>query len=207
MTQHNSSPSTSQASRPNMRFGSMFGEIAPLAAFFTVNQFYGLYMGALSAVCVSALLILYIWVKEKRLARFDVFATAVSSVLTVAALIAEEKIYIKIQPSLFNLCFSVVLLGGILTGRTMMKEFFKSQFDLPDRVWFQLSLRWGLFFALATIANEWAWRALSDDDWVTFRVLVMAPATGVFMLGQLPLTLRGLREQTAMLRQQSEASI
>jgi len=191
---------SSSPNRPKMRFGSMFSEIAPLAAFFTVNQFYGLYMAAFSAVLVSTLLILYIWAAERRLARFVVFATIVSSVLTVAAFLAEEKIYIKIQPSLFNFCFSAVLLGGLLTGRSMMREFFKSQFDLPDWVWFQLSLRWGLFFALATVANEWAWRGLSDDDWVSFRVLVMAPATGVFMLAQLPITMRGIREETAAMR-------
>ena len=60
----------------------------------------------------------------------------------------------------------------------MMKVFFKTQFDLPDRVWWQLSLRWGLFFLIAGTANEIAWRQLSDDDWVTFRVLVMAPPRG-----------------------------
>ena len=42
-------------------------------------------------------------------------------------------------------------------------------------------------------SSEIAWRQLSDDDWVAFRVFVMAPATGLFMLAQLPLTLYGLR--------------
>ena len=50
-----------------------------------------------------------------------------------------------------------------------------------------------MFFLIAGTANEIAWRQLSDDDWVTFRVFVMAPATGLFMLAQLPLTLYGLR--------------
>ena len=48
------------------------------------------------------------------------------------------------------------------------------------------SLRWGLFFLAATLANEIAWRALSDDDWVSFRVLIMVPATGLFMMAQFP---------------------
>ena len=185
----------SEVTRPKMRLGSMFSEIVPLVAFFVVNQFYGLYIGAASAVLASALLIGVTWVREQRLARFALFATSIAAMLTVAAILAEQKIYIKIQPSLFSGAFAAVLLGGALTGRSMMKVFFHAQFDLPEKVWAALSLRWGLFFLAATIGNEIAWRALSDDDWVAFRVFVMAPATGLFMLAQLPITLRGRRQQ------------
>ena len=170
--------------RPKIRFISMFSEIAPLAAFFLVNQAYGLYAAAVAAT----------WALEKRLARFAIFATSIAALLTLAAIMAEEKTYIKIQPSLFSGAFAAVLLIGRLRGRAMMKVFFQAQFDLPEKVWNSLSLRWGLFFLAATIANEIAWRALSDDDWVSFRVLIMAPATGLFMLAQLPITLRGQRE-------------
>jgi intracellular septation protein len=135
------------------------------------------------------------WVLEKRLARFALFATSIAALLTSAAILAETKTYIKIQPSLFSGAFALVLLAGALRGRAMMKVFFHAQFDLPEKVWFSLSLRWGLFFAAATVANELAWRVFSDDAWVLFRVFIMAPATGLFMLAQLPLTLRGRRQQ------------
>jgi intracellular septation protein len=178
-----------------MRLGSMFSEIIPLMAFFIVNQFFGLYVAAGTAVLASIVLIGVTWALEKRLARFALFATSIAALLTVAAILAEQKMYIKIQPSLFSGAFAAVLLGGALTGRSMMKVFFHAQFDLPEKVWAALSLRWGLFFLVATIANEIAWRGLSDDDWVSFRVLIMAPATGLFMLAQLPITLRGRRQQ------------
>jgi intracellular septation protein len=179
--------------KKSMRLGSMFSEIIPLASFFIVNQSHGLYMGALAALLTALVLIVVFWVIEKRLARFVVFSTLISGILTVTALLTAEKLFIKIQPSLFSLAFAAVLLGGAGRGLAMMKVFFKTQFDLPDRVWWQLSLRWGLFFLIAGIANEIAWRQLSDDDWVAFRVFIMAPATGLFMLAQLPLTLYGLQ--------------
>ncbi|MEC8290741.1 MAG: septation protein IspZ [Pseudomonadota bacterium] len=179
--------------KKSMRLGSMFSEIIPLASFFIVNQSHGLYMGALAALVTALLLIVVFWVIEKRLARFVVFSTLISGILTVTALMTAEKLFIKIQPSLFSFAFAAVLLGGAMRRLAVMKVFFKTQFDLPDRVWWQLSLRWGVFFLLAGTANEIAWRQLSDDDWVTFRVFVMAPATGLFMLAQLPLTLYGLR--------------
>ncbi|MEL0151073.1 MAG: septation protein IspZ, partial [Rhodobiaceae bacterium] len=180
--------------RPKIRFISMFSEIAPLAAFFLVHQAYGLYAAAVAAIAASTLLVAVTWVLEKRLARFAVFATSIAALLTLAAIMAEEKTYIKIQPSLFSGAFAAVLLIGRLRGRAMMKVFFQAQFDLPEKVWNSLSLRWGLFFLAATMANEIAWRALSDDDWVSFRVLIMAPAIGLFMMAQLPITLRGQKE-------------
>ena len=84
-----------------------------------------------------------------------------------------------------------VLLGGLLRGKAMMQVFFGTQFRLTEATWFQLSFRWGLFFMAAAIGNELAWRYLSEENWVIFRTFVMSPATGIFMLAQLPLTLRG----------------
>ncbi len=188
------SETNSGGARPKMRFMSMFSEIAPLVAFFLVNAAYGLYAGAAAAVIASALLIGVTWVLEKRLARFALFATSIAALLTLAAILAEEKTYIKIQPSLFSGAFAAVLLIGRLRGKAMMLVFFRAQFDLPEKIWFALSVRWGLFFLAATIANEVAWRVLSDDQWVAFRVFVMAPATGLFMLAQLPITLRGQKQ-------------
>jgi len=192
--------------RPKIRFISMFSEIAPLAAFFLVHQAYGLYAAAVAAIAASALLVAVTWVLEKRLARFAVFATSIAALLTLAAIMAEEKTYIKIQPSLFSGAFAAVLLIGRLRGRAMMKVFFQAQFDLPEKVWNSLSLRWGLFFLAATMANEIAWRALSDDDWVSFRVLIMAPATGLFMMAQLPITLRGQKEMKKIMAAANKTS-
>lgn len=189
-----------QAPRPKMRFMSMFSEIAPLVVFFAVNEAFGLYAAAAAAVVASALLIGVTWVLEKRLARFALFATSLAALLTLAAILAEEKTFIKIQPSLFSGAFAAVLLIGRLRGKAMMLVFFRAQFDLPEKVWFALSLRWGLFFLAATLANEVAWRQLSDDQWVAFRVFVMAPATGLFMLAQLPITLRGQKEMRRLLQ-------
>lgn len=85
-----------------MRLGSMFSEIIPLMAFFIVNQYFGLYVAAGTAVLASIVLIGVTWALEKRLARFALFATSIAALLTVAAILAEQKMYIKIQPSLFS---------------------------------------------------------------------------------------------------------
>jgi intracellular septation protein A len=36
-----------------------------------------------------------------------------------------------------------------------------------------------------------AWRNLETEEWVFIKVFVLTPLIGIFMLAQLPLTLRG----------------
>jgi intracellular septation protein len=55
----------------------------------------------------------------------------------------------------------------------------------------KLSKRWCVFFIFLVLANELAWRNLADDEWVIFKVFFVAPATALFMLSQLPLTISG----------------
>ena len=73
----------------------------------------------------------------------------------------------------------------------MMKQFFGSQFFLNDKTWYKLSLRWGLLFLFLTIVNEITWRNLETDDWIVIKVVVLSPLVGIFMLCQLPITLKG----------------
>lgn len=173
---------------------SMFSEILPLMVLFVGNSLYDIFVGAAASVICTLLILAFTWQREKRVAKFALFSVCLSFCFTLAALWQGESQFIKIQPTLFNGLFACVLLGGLLRGSAMMKQFFGAQFTLPYYVWKTLSLRWGLFFLLLAIANEWAWRSLSDDGWVNFKVFIAAPATAAFMLAQLPITLRGTKE-------------
>ena len=178
-------------STKSMRLVSFFSEILPLASFFVFYRLYGLYAAAIAGVSISALMLLYFWLVERRVAKFVVFSTLFSGFLTVTAILASEKMLIKIQPTISSLVMAGVLLGGLLRGKAMMQVFFGTQFRLTEATWFQLSFRWGLFFLVSAIGNELAWRYLTEANWVIFRTFIMSPATGIFMLAQLPLTLRG----------------
>ena len=180
-----------------MRLVSMAGEILPLAGLFIGNALANIFVGAVAAVGLAMMVILYNRLIERRWANFAVFSVAVSAVFALVALLTDDSLFIKIQPSLFNAMFSALLIGGWLRGKAVMKLFFGAQFSLNEETWRLLSLRWGLFFFFLVIANEIAWRVLDDDGWVTFKVVVVAPATGVFMLAQLPATLRGRIEPDA----------
>ena len=125
---------------------SMFSEIAPLAAFFLVHQAYGLYAAAASGHCrVQPIGGGHMGIR-KTLGALCHFRYLHCRFIDLGGDYGRGKTYIKIQPSLFSGAFAAVLLIGRLRGRAMMKVFFQAQFDLPEKVWNSLSLRWGLFF-------------------------------------------------------------
>ena len=174
-----------------MKLGAFFFEILPLAAFFIGFHFYGLFVAAAISVGFGGFVMAVNWFQEKRLARFALFSLIMSGGLTFAACYFGAAVFIKIQPTIFNGLFAVVLLGGLIMRRAMMREFFGAQFSLTDATWRLLSLRWGLFFLCLAITNELVWRHASEADWVAFKTFIVAPASLLFMLAQLPLTLRG----------------
>ena len=174
-----------------MKLGAFFFEILPLLAFFAGYQYLGLIAAAgLSVACGGAVLVVA-WVQDRRVAAFPLFSLALSAAFTAASWLVGDGIFIKIQPTIFNGLFAVVLLGGLIRGRAMMRLFFERQFALTDKTWVQLSFRWGCFFLALAVANELAWRLMDESGWVTYKTFIAAPASALFMLAQLPLTLRG----------------
>ena len=174
-----------------MKLGAIFIEILPLLAFFAGYQYFGLLMAAaLSAILGAGVLLLARW-RDGRIAAFPLFSVVMSGLFTAIAWGLDDGIFIKVQPTIFNGLFAAVLLGGLVMRRAMMRQFFGAQFSLTDATWFTLSFRWGCFFLLLAIANECVWRLFTEAEWVTYKTFIAAPASGAFMLAQLPLTLRG----------------
>ena len=174
-----------------MRLSAFFFEIIPISGFFISAQHYNLITAAIISLILSLMVILTFYLYEKRVSKFQIFSIFMSALLTSAAYLLDNENFIKIQPTIFNGFFSFVLLAGLLYKQSMMKHFFGSQFFLTDQTWYKLSFRWGLFFLFLTIINEITWRQLNTEDWIFVKVFILMPLVGVFMLAQLPLTLRG----------------
>ncbi len=177
-----------------MRLGAFFFEILPLAGFFIAFHYLGLLPAAVASAGLGLLVLLVVRLRERRFSRFPLFALIISALFTLAALFFDTAVFVKIQPTLFNGAFAAILFLGLFRGRAMMQVFFGDQFNLTESTWHQLSFRWACFFLVLAVANELAWRLLNESDWVAYKTFVAAPASMIFMLLQLPLTLRGRRD-------------
>jgi intracellular septation protein len=88
-----------------------------------------------------------------------------------------------------NSLFAVILLGGLIFKRSLLKPLFGSAFQLTENGWRTLTLRWGFFFILLAIVNEVVWRNFSTDFWVSFKLFGVLPLTILFAAAQTPLIL------------------
>jgi intracellular septation protein len=98
--------------------------------------------------------------------------------------------FIKMKPTIVNLLFGGLLLGGLVFGKSLLGYVFDSVFRLTDEGWRKLTFRWGIFFLVLAVLNEIVWRNFSTDAWVNFKVFGIMPLTFIFALLQVRLITR-----------------
>lgn len=99
----------------------------------------------------------------------------------------QDDLFIKIKPTIVNMLFATVLLGGLWGFRlSLLSYVFDDAFKLKPEGWRILTLRWGLFFIFLAVLNEVVWRTQTTDFWVAFKVWGTMPITFLFTLAQIP---------------------
>ena len=99
----------------------------------------------------------------------------------------HDDLFIKLKPTIVNMMFATVLLGGLWVFRlSLLSYVFDDAFHLTEEGWQILTLRWGLFFVFLAFLNEAVWRTQSTDFWVAFKVWGVMPITFVFTMLQIP---------------------
>jgi len=99
----------------------------------------------------------------------------------------QDETFFKLKPTITNMLFASVLLGGLLFGQSLLKYVFGDVYRLRPEGWWKLTLNWGLFFVLLAVINEVVWRNFDTNFWVNFKVWGIMPLTALFSISQLPL--------------------
>jgi len=165
----------------------MLLDLGPLAVFFVAYRVAGL-LTATALLMVFTLISLFVtYYKEKKIAVMPLVSGVIIAIFGSLTLLLQDEFFIKIKPTLVNLIFATLLLGGLCLKKSLMKYALEGALSLSDEGWRKLSLRWGLFFLFLAVLNECIWRNFSTDFWVNFKVFGMFTLTLAFTLLQLPL--------------------
>ncbi|PLK27730.1 intracellular septation protein A [Novosphingobium sp. TH158] len=105
----------------------------------------------------------------------------------------QDPAWISHKPTVVYLFGAVMLLGGWLRGKALLKILLGAAFEgLDDAGWMKLSRNWGLFFIALAAINE----VLANRDWFTFEQWLQAklwlflPLSFVFTFAHMPMLLR-----------------
>ncbi len=143
----------------------------PLATWFVVG-------GSALALAVGLIV-------ERRLAPLPAFSGGLALVFGTASLVLHRADILQMKMTIVDGILGAVLFGGLALGKNPLKALLGGAFEIPDRAWKVLAIRYGLFWWACAIANEVVRRTQTAETWAVFRVVVLVAAV-VFALAQTP---------------------
>ena len=116
----------------------------------------GAYMLAATVALVMSIRV------ERRIPPMLVFTTVLVLGFGALGIVLQDPIFIYIKPTVINLFLSYTILIGLALGHNVWKIFFSHIFDLTERAWNLLAIRWAIWFQVLAGLNELMWRHITD---------------------------------------------
>jgi len=172
-------------------FVDYFALAAFLAGYFVSGR--NLQQATWALVAGSALALVVGYAVERRLAPFPAIAGGAALVFGGLTLFFHDARFLKIKPTVMNLAFAAAMFGGLLLRKQPLKLLLGEALEMPDEAWRNLTLRYGIFFAVLALLNEAVWRTQSEATWVLFRFPGLMVLTLIFSVSQAPFLMKHMK--------------
>ncbi len=165
-------------------------DYGPLAVFFVAYFRWDLFVATAALIAATGVALAIAWLGERRLPLMPLVTAGIVAVFGGLTLWLQDETFIKMKPTIVQLIFAAVLLGGLVLKRPLLRYLLGTALALDDAGWRRLTLRWAVFFAVMAGLNELVWRTQSTDFWVSFKVFGILGLTFAFALAQMPLVMK-----------------
>ena len=166
-------------------------DLGPLAVFFAVNYATGDFMLAVKVLVGTTVVTLAAgWLLERRVSMMALVGCIAVAFFGGLSVYFENDMFIKIKPTVLTVLLAVVIAVGRLIGRSPLGAIMGTQLRMSDAGWRAISWLWVAMFLTTALANEIAWRTMSTDDWVTFKVFGITAISLVFTVISVPIMTR-----------------
>ena len=187
MTDHNSDTDTQKDAAPQGQGRKILLDLGPLVVFFATNYITGDFMLAVGLLVAATVVALAAgWMLERRISMMALFGCVAVAFFGGLSLYFDNELFIKIKPTVLTVLLAAVIAGGRLLGRNPLGLLMGTQLRMRDAGWRALSWLWVAMFLTTALANEIAWRSLSTDDWVTFKVFGITAISLLFAMLSVP---------------------
>ncbi|MDC0193110.1 septation protein A [Pelagibacteraceae bacterium] len=162
-------------------------DIGPLAVFFIFYTRSGLQASILPFMVATVIAVLFSYILEKKIPIMPTVGAGIVLLFGGLTIYFDNDVFFKMKPTIINLLFAVILYGGILINKPLLKYLLGAALKLEEVGWKILTQRWIGFFIALAVLNEIVWRTQSTDVWVNFKVFGILPITFIFTMTQFPL--------------------
>ena len=149
-----------------------------------------LFIATASIMVATILALILSYAAERRIPIMPLITAGIVGIFGGLTLWLNDETFIKMKPTIIQIIFGLVLVGGLLVNRLLLKSLMGSTWQMTDEGWRVLTLRFSFFFFLSATLNEVIWRTQSTDFWVNFKVFGIMGLTIFFIVTQLPLLKR-----------------
>lgn len=162
-------------------------DIGPLAVFFIFYTRSGLQASILPLMIATVIAVLFSYILEKKIPIMPTVGAGIVLIFGGLTIYFDNEVFIKMKPTIINLIFAIILYGGMLVKKPLLKILLGAALRLKEEGWRILTYRWIGFFIALAVLNEIVWRTQTTDIWVNFKVFGILPITFIFTMTQFPL--------------------
>ena len=162
-------------------------DIGPLAVFFIFYTRSGLQASILPLMIATVIAVLFSYILEKKIPIMPTVGAGIVLIFGGLTIYFDNEVFIKMKPTIINLIFAIILYGGMLVKKPLLKILLGAALRLEEAGWRILTYRWIGFFIALAVLNEIVWRTQTTDIWVNFKVFGILPITFIFTMTQFPL--------------------
>ena len=162
-------------------------DLGPLAVFFIFYTRGNLQSAILPLMIATVIAVIFSYILEKKIPIMPTVGATIVLIFGGLTIYFDNEIFFKMKPTIINLLFAVILYGGVIIKKPLLKFLLGAALKLQDEGWKILTQRWIGFFIALAILNEIIWRTQSTDIWVNFKVFGILPITFIFTITQFAL--------------------
>jgi len=141
----------------------------------------------LPLMIATVIAVLFSYILEKKIPIMPTVGAGIVLIFGGLTIYFDNEVFIKMKPTIINLIFAIILYGGMLVKKPLLKILLGAALRLEEEGWRILTYRWIGFFIALAVLNEIVWRTQTTDIWVNFKVFGILPITFIFTMTQFPL--------------------
>ena len=161
----------------------------------------GIFMAATALAVIWAVFV------QKRTPPMLIVTFVIVTAFGAMTIYFQNPVFAYVKPTIINLIFAFAILVSYSLGFNVWRYLFGTIYQMPERAWFILAVRWALFFMVLAGPNELLWRhiddpavpetmrwfdtfSISETFWANFRFWGTYAMFAVFVALNIPITLK-----------------